>query len=413
MISTLTAVPCILALTSSSSRSQRPPGCTLSCLDGWLFVKKEGEFEVGMTVLSDRPEVPWDILSVNILIGVGRTEKPSLLSPSPLVGAEHLAKLRQLLQHRVVGCEEPLLEVHRVMHAFCLALWLRALHQEAQEAMLSDYGASIGLAGIRLVPSWNASKGAVEGAAEELGRNCVVLQYWHADEGEKGVKDKGKRTSERRTVDGGEIAVHLSQSKEALWVSHRPRYRSNVSDRLLQLLCPSHVRALCPTGRATAVPMSQSSLSTIVFRCVTAHAQVMIHALRACLGSCRQCVRASAAEEGDETSALLLPIGSDVDCTVHGRGALAVDRVNVRVGMDLAKGAFVVSCMPHVGPLAHHHVEDMQQKLNENPLGIRHYLLVAKMQVSVACVPHFYKFSLYSDFFCRCMRCSSHWTGWH
>ena len=97
----------------------------------------ENEFEASLTLLSDTPATPWQLLDVTILVQDKDTgEGRSLVHPM------QVGFIKQVVQSHLLEGPRPLHGLYRALHCLCQSLQLEVLYSQAQKLVadrLGDY----------------------------------------------------------------------------------------------------------------------------------------------------------------------------------------------------------------------------------------------------------------------------------
>ena len=88
------------------------------------------EFELTLTLMGDKPQIPWRVLNVAILV-----EDKETGEGKDLVHSLQTAFLQHLVQEKLAESVRPLYDAFDILHSFCLSLQLEVLH--AQTVRLS------------------------------------------------------------------------------------------------------------------------------------------------------------------------------------------------------------------------------------------------------------------------------------
>ncbi|XP_022648416.1 mediator of RNA polymerase II transcription subunit 14-like [Varroa jacobsoni] len=113
----------------------------MSSLDikrGRVIFRVDNEFEVSLTLMGDGPQVPWRLLSINILV-----EDKDTGDCRALVHPLQVNYIHQLVQSRLVDHSKPLHELFECLHFFCLSLQLEVLHSQILRLCRERLGDSV------------------------------------------------------------------------------------------------------------------------------------------------------------------------------------------------------------------------------------------------------------------------------
>ena len=90
--------------------------------NGVVVFEVPHEFRLTLSVVGDDHQLPWRLVNLEILVGVG------LVGGPPLCHTQQTRYMTQLAQsHLVTG---PLINVFTLLHTFCLSLVLDCLHTQ-------------------------------------------------------------------------------------------------------------------------------------------------------------------------------------------------------------------------------------------------------------------------------------------
>ncbi|CAI8009476.1 Mediator of RNA polymerase II transcription subunit 14 [Geodia barretti] len=105
---------------------QIPPQMTVRSLEkGIVVFEIPHEFRLSLSVVGDDLKLPWRLVNLEVLVGVGLPGGP------PLCHSQQTRYLTQLAQSHLVAAEYPLTHVFTLLHTFCLSLVLDCLHTQA------------------------------------------------------------------------------------------------------------------------------------------------------------------------------------------------------------------------------------------------------------------------------------------
>ena len=97
---------------------------TLSTEKGIVVFEIPHEFRLSLSVVGDDLKLPWRLVNLEVLVGVGLPGGP------PLCHSQQTRYLTQLAQSHLVAAEYPLTHVFTLLHTFCLSLVLDCLHTQ-------------------------------------------------------------------------------------------------------------------------------------------------------------------------------------------------------------------------------------------------------------------------------------------
>jgi mediator of RNA polymerase II transcription subunit 14 len=104
---------------------QIPPQMTVRSLEkGIVVFEVPHEFRLSLSVVGDDLKLPWRLVNLEVLVGVGLPGGP------PLCHSQQTRYLTQLAQSHLVAAEYPLTHVFTLLHTFCLSLVLDCLHTQ-------------------------------------------------------------------------------------------------------------------------------------------------------------------------------------------------------------------------------------------------------------------------------------------
>lgn len=90
----------------------------------------ENEFDLKLTVLGDGPNLPWCVLSLDLLVeDVDTGEGKDLVHPA------HLKLIERMIQQKMNESSTPLVDVFAKLHNFCLSLQIEVLHDQIERLM--------------------------------------------------------------------------------------------------------------------------------------------------------------------------------------------------------------------------------------------------------------------------------------
>ncbi|KRZ67180.1 Mediator of RNA polymerase II transcription subunit 14, partial [Trichinella papuae] len=113
-----------------------------------------GEFEAKLTLLGQLPRTPWTLLKLRILVS-----DPRVTDGSDVLSSLQLSYLHHLIQSRLNVSKEPIVELYRVIHCFCLSAQLDILCCQAY----------------RLIGDFMSENLSVE---EYISSEKLVISYW-------------------------------------------------------------------------------------------------------------------------------------------------------------------------------------------------------------------------------------------
>ena len=96
----------------------------LSTEKGIVVFEVPHEFRLSLSVVGDDLKLPWRLVNLEVLVGVGLPGGP------PLCHSQQTRYLTQLAQSHLVAAEYPLTHVFTLLHTFCLSLVLDCLHTQ-------------------------------------------------------------------------------------------------------------------------------------------------------------------------------------------------------------------------------------------------------------------------------------------
>ncbi|KRX72537.1 Mediator of RNA polymerase II transcription subunit 14, partial [Trichinella sp. T6] len=122
--------------------------------NGMVTFHVAGEFEAQLTLLGQLPRTPWTLLNLRILVS-----DPRVTDGSDILSSLQLSFLHHLIQSRLNVSKEPIVELYRVIHCFCLSAQLDILCCQAY----------------RLIGDFMSENLSVE---EYVSSEKLVLSYW-------------------------------------------------------------------------------------------------------------------------------------------------------------------------------------------------------------------------------------------
>ncbi|XP_068687346.1 mediator of RNA polymerase II transcription subunit 14-like isoform X2 [Montipora foliosa] len=170
--------------------SKLPPEMgSMVIADGRVKFHVEHEFEVMLTLMGDESTVPWRVLQIDFLVQDMETG-----DGKSLVHALQTRYIHQLVQSRLFVEEDPLIDLYKCLHSFCLSLQLQVLQFQAKQLIIERWGENV----------------RIEEYA--IGKK-VVISYWRA----KGIVQQGQKPGHKITICGDS-----TDSPSCLCVQHSP-----------------------------------------------------------------------------------------------------------------------------------------------------------------------------------------------
>ncbi|KAJ7377755.1 Mediator of RNA polymerase II transcription subunit 14 [Desmophyllum pertusum] len=157
--------------------------------DGRVKFRVEHEFQVMLTLMGDEPSIPWRILSIDFLVQDMETG-----DGKSLVHALQAQYIHQLVQSRLFAEENPLVDLYKCLHSFCLSLQLQVLHFQAKQLITERWGDNV----------------RIEEYA--VGKR-LVISYWRT----RSTVQQGQQTAHRITICGD-----ATDNPTCLCVQHSP-----------------------------------------------------------------------------------------------------------------------------------------------------------------------------------------------
>lgn len=113
------------------SRSEIHPSMrNLKIEFGRVTFHVENEFDLKLTVTGDGPDIPWCVLSLDLLVeDVDTGEGKDLVHPA------HLKLMERMIQQKMNESPTPLVDVFAKLHNFCLSLQIEVLHDQIERLM--------------------------------------------------------------------------------------------------------------------------------------------------------------------------------------------------------------------------------------------------------------------------------------
>ncbi|XP_015775975.1 PREDICTED: mediator of RNA polymerase II transcription subunit 14-like [Acropora digitifera] len=156
--------------------------------NGRVKFKVEHEFEVMLTLMGDESTIPWRVLQIDFLVQDMETG-----DGKSLVHTLQTQYIHQLVQSRMFVEEDPLVDLYKCLHSFCLSLQLQVLHFQAKQLIRERWGENVRIEeysiGKKLVISYWRSKGqqrqktvykmTICGDATDS-PNCLCVQHFPA-----------------------------------------------------------------------------------------------------------------------------------------------------------------------------------------------------------------------------------------
>lgn len=90
----------------------------------------ENEFDLKLTLPGDLPNLPWRVLSLDLLV-----EDADTGEGKDLVHPVHVRMMEQIIQKRMNESPSPLVDVFAKIHNFCLSLQIEVLHDQTERLM--------------------------------------------------------------------------------------------------------------------------------------------------------------------------------------------------------------------------------------------------------------------------------------
>ncbi|XP_078381041.1 mediator of RNA polymerase II transcription subunit 14-like isoform X2 [Oculina patagonica] len=142
--------------------------------DGRVKFRVEHEFEVLLTLMGDEVSIPWRVLSIDFLVQDMETG-----DGKSLVHALQVQYIHQLVQSRLFAEENPLVDLYKCLHSFCLSLQLQVLHFQAKQLITERWGDNVRI--------------------EEYGvGKKLVISYWRT----RSAVQQGQQTAHKITIAG-------------------------------------------------------------------------------------------------------------------------------------------------------------------------------------------------------------------
>ncbi|XP_022785059.1 mediator of RNA polymerase II transcription subunit 14-like isoform X3 [Stylophora pistillata] len=142
--------------------------------DGRVKFRVEHEFEVMLTLMGDDSSIPWRVLSIDFLVQDMETG-----DGKSLVHALQTQYIHQLVQSRLFAEENPLVDLYKCLHSFCLSLQLQVLHFQAKQLMAERWGDNIRIEeyaiGKTLVVSYWRNKSPVQ-QGQKTGHKITICE---------------------------------------------------------------------------------------------------------------------------------------------------------------------------------------------------------------------------------------------
>lgn len=160
--------------------------------NGRVQFRVDQEFEVGLTLMGDEPEIAWRMLEIEILVEDNETGSAN----TALVAGMQLNFIHELVQTRLAECPDPIQEVYNCLHFFCQSLQLEVL-----------FGQIMHLKQHRLNDSVHVD--------EYVRGSKLTVSYW---------RELSTRAEQQRPDNGYRLSVQTDPNDSArpLAVIHRP-----------------------------------------------------------------------------------------------------------------------------------------------------------------------------------------------
>jgi len=103
--------------------------------DGKVVVGVDNEFEVSLMLMGDGEEVPWRLLNIEFLM-----EDYETSDGKSLVHGMQIHYIHQIVQSRLLVEDEPLCDLYKTLHYFCISLQLEVLFTQTKRLIGERWG---------------------------------------------------------------------------------------------------------------------------------------------------------------------------------------------------------------------------------------------------------------------------------
>ncbi|CAD5113207.1 DgyrCDS2394 [Dimorphilus gyrociliatus] len=95
--------------------------------EGTVTFTVNNEFRITLTLLGNSPTIPWKVVKLEMLV-----EDPNIGACRSLVHPLQVNYLKEVVQSRLIDCQNPFHDLYDTLHSFCQSLQLEVLFSQAQ-----------------------------------------------------------------------------------------------------------------------------------------------------------------------------------------------------------------------------------------------------------------------------------------